>query len=714
MNKALTLLLLLSLLWFAPHDTYAGGDTAGYSAFGMWDLNLDVGVIKPTADFWSSPNSRNVPFDVPFLLMIHGRQIHNITGVSIGISEISGDADLWASCAQAGDTGLCGCSCSEHPCMSRAKTTGGDTVVVTIPPLNPLKHYKFCIQIDGHPGAAKVANLKRVLDAQIQALLNTKIKEFNFEKELSEDGLADYFTNPLQDFLTDFFKNDKACEYVQDKCPCLDTKTPTCARNSCDTARGVCHLDPAALKAINWMDLRTRFLLDTNILNAIKAYKTTAQTIANKRADLAGIINARLRNQKPHYQMQKRVRYNAEYQILENASKVQHKSNDTAGLSVKVDTVMRNDQKLSYNTVNLDGQSREIFKYRVTSDGDLYFYSDASKSLKEDLDLFDKKYADSVPLYRKDFLRAVDSLDAVKRGKMYDFKMSDYNLDVLSQKLAKVLGTAGVDYTAYQRDKKALLDTRLGLELDTVRLYNEVELFKRAIRTLDTIPVLRDASDNTVLAAKNIFLGINFNNFVDSFVNSNPISLLAASNISISTTATFKTRADWYFVPDFGLAYVFDFKTSSKYNRINGHSPQNIVPYYGVQFHLSPINKQVPFSAFKRMNVGRTPGEKFLKYWEYAFSLNFGFSMLPIENQDNYKGAIGKFAFLGGAGFRLYDFLRVNTGAYVSGYKNGDPLVRDGFRTAVHPYVGVSLDLDIEKYITGIVDRVKARKLVSQ
>jgi hypothetical protein len=105
--------------------------------------------------------------------MIHGRQIHNITGVSIGISEISGNADIWDTCAK-DSTGLCGCSCLEHPCISRARTTGGDTVVVTIPPLNPLKHYKFCIQIDGHPGAAKVAHLKRVLDAQIQSLLDEK------------------------------------------------------------------------------------------------------------------------------------------------------------------------------------------------------------------------------------------------------------------------------------------------------------------------------------------------------------------------------------------------------------------------------------------------------------------------------------------------------------------------------------------------------------
>jgi hypothetical protein len=387
------------------------------------------------------------------------------------------------------------------------------------------------------------------------------------------------------------------------------------------------------------MDLKTRFLLDANILNAINTYKTTAQTIANKRAELAGIINVRLRTQKPHYQIQKRVRYNAEYQILENESKVRHKSNDTTGLSIKIDSVMRDDQKLSYNTINMDGKSREIFRYRVTSDGDLYFYSDASKSLKEDLDLFDKKYADSVPLYRRDFVRAVDSLDAMKRGKMYDFKMSDYNLDILSQKLAKVLGTAGVDYAAYQRDKQALLDTRLRLELDTVRLYNDIELFKRAIRTIDTIPILRDASDNTVLTAKNIFRGVNFNAFVDSFVNSNPISLLSASNISINTTATFKTRADWYFVPDFGLAYVFDFKSDSKYNHINGHSPQHIVPYYGVQFHLAPINKQVPFSAWRKLNLGRTSGEKFLKYWEYAFSLNFGFSMLPIRESGQLQGS---------------------------------------------------------------------------
>jgi hypothetical protein len=55
-----------------------------------------------------------------------------------------------------------------------------------------------------------------------------KIDSFNFEKVQSADGLADYFANPLHDFLNDFFKNDKACEYVQDKCPCLDAKTPAC------------------------------------------------------------------------------------------------------------------------------------------------------------------------------------------------------------------------------------------------------------------------------------------------------------------------------------------------------------------------------------------------------------------------------------------------------------------------------------------------------
>jgi hypothetical protein len=43
MKKAFTLLLFFSLLVLSPHDSYAGGDSTGYSAFGMWDLNLDIG-----------------------------------------------------------------------------------------------------------------------------------------------------------------------------------------------------------------------------------------------------------------------------------------------------------------------------------------------------------------------------------------------------------------------------------------------------------------------------------------------------------------------------------------------------------------------------------------------------------------------------------------------------------------------------------------------
>ncbi|MBL0036434.1 MAG: hypothetical protein IPP26_11910 [Flavobacteriales bacterium] len=169
---------------------------------------------------------------------------------------------------------------------------------------------------------------------------------------------------------------------------------------------------------------------------------------------------------------------------------------------------------------------------------------------------------------------------------------------------------------------------------------------------------------------------------------------------SVNTSRDFKTRATWYLAPDFGAAYVFGERT-----------PADFVTFYGVQFHPFPINREVSYSLFRKEKWRFESRSR----WATAFSINFGLTASNFTaSSPEYKGVIGdKIGVMTGIGLRLTEMLRLNGGFLLTRREDPHPLRTDLVLHA-NPFVGVTLDVDLVKYIQDLGTRRMQRIITEQ
>jgi|GEM_PF-6298014 len=152
---------------------------------------------------------------------------------------------------------------------------------------------------------------------------------------------------------------------------------------------------------------------------------------------------------------------------------------------------------------------------------------------------------------------------------------------------------------------------------------------------------------------------------------------------SFSTFAeSFKTAYERVIVPDFGyIIYV------SEKNNFNGGSP-----FVGVNISLSPVNKNIP------MQIST------LSLWQ-RLSIHTGITINKLAENKKREDLFKENSLLLGLGYKIFNHsYRINFGGVL--YKSLDPIT--GSKSfAIQPYVGLSIDFEIRKWLSQLVPALK-------
>jgi len=156
------------------------------------------------------------------------------------------------------------------------------------------------------------------------------------------------------------------------------------------------------------------------------------------------------------------------------------------------------------------------------------------------------------------------------------------------------------------------------------------------------------------------------------------------------TSEDYVTRANWYLLPDIGVATLFDF---------NGNN--NITTYAGVNIHFGPLNRQATYSIWRKnpawRNVSLTLG-----------ITNIWFQSNSIFNSEKVKvnHLWSNNSLLTGVGFRMFEGLRVTCGA-VWGNQVDARGLNSSSNTVPIFYASVSLDIKLSEIIKKSINTVK-------
>jgi hypothetical protein len=128
---------------------------------------------------------------------------------------------------------------------------------------------------------------------------------------------------------------------------------------------------------------------------------------------------------------------------------------------------------------------------------------------------------------------------------------------------------------------------------------------------------------------------------------------------------------------DFGFAYTFGY---------------NLFLYEGVNFYLSPVNKDAPLTSFNWRN-------RFLK----SFSIHFGITQNLVKvEKDLYEPLIPNIgSVLAGAGYRFNRIMRGNLGWMFFYEQDANPLL-DKKHLSIMPTASLTFDLNIAKALGAI------------
>jgi hypothetical protein len=145
----------------------------------------------------------------------------------------------------------------------------------------------------------------------------------------------------------------------------------------------------------------------------------------------------------------------------------------------------------------------------------------------------------------------------------------------------------------------------------------------------------------------------------------------------------FDTRSSFRMIPDFGLVW---------YGFQDGFS--DVTPYFGVQFNVRQSKKNIPWRHY--------PNKTF---WHHV-SFTLGYTTKSMAAEGERDDFFNKASLILGAGYRLTDELRITGGALCFYGKDPNPAIDDRVLRAT-PYLGLSVDLDIAKYLNDLAKILK-------
>lgn len=167
-------------------------------------------------------------------------------------------------------------------------------------------------------------------------------------------------------------------------------------------------------------------------------------------------------------------------------------------------------------------------------------------------------------------------------------------------------------------------------------------------------------------------------------------SILRGAEITNGNTFifSFESRTKFSLVPEVGLVSNLFFKSGQSTN-------YTLIPYIGASVNFSQLDRDIPFKLIRN------------KTFAQRLSFMVGYSVVPIKD-DNINNPRDDFfeksSLLTGFGFRFSNTVKA-IGGYIWFYKR--PALATESRTlASMPYLGVSFDLDIKKYIETIFSAV--------
>ncbi len=181
---------------------------------------------------------------------------------------------------------------------------------------------------------------------------------------------------------------------------------------------------------------------------------------------------------------------------------------------------------------------------------------------------------------------------------------------------------------------------------------------------------------------------------LDDFAERMAIRILDDVYLPVSTSSDFMTRATWYLAPDVGFAFI----------QQGDNAPARYTAFYGLQFHVVPINREAPYSLFR-------PNRNWREHIGKALSGSIGISTLDVSSvSPDRKGIVGdKHALMLGVGLRVNNFLRLNTGNLYSLSRVDTPL-SSRFEMQGNWYYGASIDIDLVGYVQRIMERAATKK----
>ena len=157
------------------------------------------------------------------------------------------------------------------------------------------------------------------------------------------------------------------------------------------------------------------------------------------------------------------------------------------------------------------------------------------------------------------------------------------------------------------------------------------------------------------------------------------VDFSATYSIAGTSTDEYVTRGQYYISADLGLAWI-----SMK------NETGTVQPYLGVNFNLFPINKQAHYNLMT-------------KNWLRGTSIMLGATINRDDEKMVYHRNIlsSNVTLLTGVGLRLSDFSRITAGVVWTEAKTSANPIVDNYKLAASPFVSLSLDMDVKKYLGG-------------
>jgi hypothetical protein len=168
-------------------------------------------------------------------------------------------------------------------------------------------------------------------------------------------------------------------------------------------------------------------------------------------------------------------------------------------------------------------------------------------------------------------------------------------------------------------------------------------------------------------------------------------SIVLEQSTPLNTTADFITRTSYYVSLDAGLAVIFYEKAFSN----------EIQPYYGVNFHMGPINKQRTYKLFPKCNTLKS-------LWKNT-SFILGVTINSL-NEGRRKNTLKDASILTGVGLRIFEPVRLSYGGVWNKVESENPL-NSKTKLKYYSYVSLSFDLDVGKYLKKVSTKIFGEQL---